>query len=111
MNGQSGLLEETEDVSKINLVVLRVVQSVLNLLFNLVELLLVRMHFSRLNLILNLVFLPVEETLQVPESVVGDTLVELSLDFALASAIHALVVDHQLSRLGVACRFHADQVA
>jgi len=111
MNGQSGLLQETEDVPKINLVVLRIVQSVLNLLLDLVELLLVGMHLSSLNLILHLVFLPVKETLQVPEGVVGDTLVELSLDFALASAIDALVVDHQLSGLGVTRRFHADQVA
>jgi hypothetical protein len=104
----SGLLQETEDVSEVYFVVLRVIKSVLDDLFNRIVLRLVRMHVRSFKLILDLVLLPVEETLQVSQCVVSYTLIELSLDFTLTSSIDTLVVDGKLSGFSVTSRLHAD---
>ena len=84
------------------------IKSGLNQLLNLIILGFVRMHVRTLKLILDLIFLPVEKTLQVSQSVVSNALVELSLDFTLASTIDTLVINCKLSGFRVASRLHAD---
>lgn len=69
------------------------------------------MLLSTLELVFDLVFIPVEETLQVSESVIGHTFVELALDLSLTGAINTLVVHYKLSRFGVTGWFHTDLVA
>jgi hypothetical protein len=66
---------------------------------------------ATLKLVFDLVFIPVEETLQVSESVIGHTFVELALDLSLTGAINTLVVHYKLSRFGVTGWFHTDLVA
>ena len=66
------------------------------------------MHVSGLEFVLDLVLLPVEETLQISQCVVSHALIELSLDFTLASTIDTLVVNRKLSGFRVASGLHAD---
>lgn len=101
------LLQEAEDASEVDFVVLRVIKGAIYYLFAARVLHFIRVDVVRAQTVLRLIFLPVEKSLQVSQCVVCNTLVKFSLNFAFASGIHALVVDNELPRLGVARGLHA----